>query len=109
MVWTGELRLVGLILGKCASHCADLPQVWSAHHLQNCCASTRKHSLLVSDVRYSAVTTLVDYSHFVLPVRKMWVGATDEDQLWLMQGPNVRHALSSMAYKPLLELRLADI
>ena len=39
----------------------------------------------------------------------MWVGATDEDQLWLMQGPNVRHALSSMAYKPLLELRLADI
>ena len=39
----------------------------------------------------------------------MWVGATDEDQLWLMQSPNVRHALSSMAYKPLLELRLADI
>ncbi len=71
MVWTGELRLVGLILGKCATHCANLLK-FSLHtafaDLQNCCASPRKHSLLVSDVRHSAVTTLVDYSHFVLPV-----------------------------------------
>ncbi len=33
-------------------------------------------------------------------------GGTDEDRFWLMQSPIVWHALSSMAYKPLLDLLL---
>lgn len=75
-------------------------------NLRNCCASLRKHILLVSDVRRSAVTTLVDYSHFVLPIA-ICVGAKNEDQFWLTSSPIVWHALSSMTCKPLLELLLA--